>query len=162
MFERIAREPAGAVVEVRHLGFFDDPATLGETLDRHGLARVTLDSRALYAGDPSHPDAAGALHRKPDVPVLEHDGRDAAFVRLILHPDERANGPWLDEWARRAASLMGRGVDVTVIVHCPNNDRCPGFAVDFHERLRAACREGAVAVPPPLPDWPVPQQGSLL
>ena len=162
VFERVAREPAGAVVEVRHLGFFDDPATLGGTLDRHGFARVTLDSRALYAGDPSHPKAAAALHKKPDVPVLDHDGRASAFVRLILHPDERVNGPWLDEWAARVADLIGEGVAVTMIVHCPDNDPCPAFAADFHERLRAACRERAIAVPAPLPPWPVPQQGSLL
>ena len=161
-FERVAREAPGAVVEVRSLAFFEDPATLGGTLDRHGFGRVTLDSRPLYAGGPAHPKAEAAFHRKPDVPVLEHDGRDTAFVRLILHPEARVNDPWLDEWAGRTAALLGRGVAVTMIVHCPDNDPCPGFAADFHGRLRAACAAAAVEPPPPLPDWPVPQQGSLL
>lgn len=161
-FERVAREAPGAVVEVRNLAFFEDAATLGQTLDRYGFGRVTLDSRALYAGDPTHPKAAGALHKKPDVPVLDHDGRATAFVRLILHPDARTNVPWLDEWAGRTAALLAEGVTVTMIVHCPDNDPCPDFAADFHERLRVACAGGAVPTPEPLPRWPVPQQGSLL
>ena len=162
VFERVAAEGRGATVEVRSLAHFEDPSTLESVLDRHGFGRVTLDSRALYAGDRTHPDVANALHKKPDVPVPGHDGRDTAFVRLILHPDERVNGPWLDEWADRTAALIGRNVATTMIVHCPNNDLCPGFAADFHERLRVACAGASVTAPPPLPDWPVPQQGSLL
>lgn len=161
VFERVA-EAGTALVEVRDPALFAHPERLAPILDRHGFSRAMLDSRALYAGDPTHPDVAAALHKKPDLPVLEHDGRALALVRLILHPDPATNSPYLDEWAGRAAALIGAGVDLTMMIHCPENGWCPPFAADFHARLRTACEAAGVAVPPALPSWPVPTQGSLL
>ena len=105
----------------------------------------------------------------PRLRVLETIHRESlapdrpAFVRLVLHPDDRWNGPWLDHWALRIAALLARGVDAWMMIHCPNNLYCPTQARDFHERLRA--RLGSLApapLPPPWParEYPIPEERS--
>ncbi len=146
-------------VEVRHPRFFTNPELLEPLIERHGCGRVTLDSRPLYGGDPDHPDVVDALHEKPDVPVLDAVYNDLAFVRLILHPDARYNGPCIEEWADRVARCLGRGQSVYMMIHCPNNLHCPPFARDFHEALR---RRPGMQRLPGLAPWPLPQQATLL
>ena len=157
LFARLA-ETHRCVVEVRHPVFFDEPERLEPLLERYRFGRVMLDTRAIYRGDLSHPDVAGAAHRKPDVPLLETVYAGLAFVRLVLHPDNRDNDRWIDDWVERAATMIERGEDAHVMVHCPNNLHCAEQARTFHERLRA--RLGGARVPE-LPPWPVPQQDSL-
>jgi uncharacterized protein YecE (DUF72 family) len=147
------------VLEVRHPAFFADPGLLEEVLDAHGLGRVVLDSRPLYQGDRSHPEVARALHEKPDVPVDPRVTNGLAFLRLILHPDEASNEPWLKAWAGHVAGYLRGGVETWVMIHCPNNGRCPALAERFHALLRG--QPGMDALPD-LPPWPLPQQGTLL
>lgn len=145
-------------VEVRHPAFFEEPALLEDTLDSIGAGRVMLDSRPLYEGDLEHPEVQQALHEKPDVPVLPAVSNGIALVRLILHPDLGSNDPYLDEWAERCAVWLDEGIDVYMMIHCPNNLHCPPLALDFHDRLRS---QAGGARPPPLPGWPVPSQQGL-
>jgi uncharacterized protein YecE (DUF72 family) len=144
-------------VEVRHRAFFDDPAPLASLLDNYGFGRVVLDARPLYRGDVSHPEVAEALHQKPDLPVLTDVANNLAFVRLVLHPDPQYNDRYIDEWASRVAGYLEAGHATIMTIHCPNNLHCPKFALQFHDALRVhrPCL-------PPLPDWPIPQQQSLI
>jgi uncharacterized protein YecE (DUF72 family) len=146
------------VVEVRHPEFFERPALLSTLLDRYGLGRAVLDSRALYAGDADHPDVVAARHEKPDLPVQPQARNGIAFVRLVLHPQAAGNGRYLDQWGRLTAQYLAAGQRVYVMIHCPNNQHCPELAADFHARLRRQHRPDLA----PLPPWPVPEQGSLL
>ena len=118
-----------------------------------------LDSRPLYQGDRSHPEVARALHEKPDVPVDPAVTNGLAFLRLILHPEESSNEPWLREWAGHVAGYLRDGIETWVMIHCPNNAHCPALAQRFHALLRA---EPGMSALPELPPWPVPQQGTLL
>ncbi len=145
------------VVEVRHPEFFAEPARLEPLLDALNAGRVSMDTSALYGGDPDHPEVRAALHEKPDVPVLEGSYHRMTFARLVLHPDGR-NEPQLEAWAERAAAALRADEDVRVMIHCPNNLHCPPFARQFHERLAARLGGDAGALKP----WPVPEQGSLL
>ena len=147
------------VLEVRHPAFFTQPEILDDTLERYGLGRVVLDSRALYEGDRSHPEVLEALHEKPDLPVRPVIYNDLSFTRLILHPDRVSNGPYLHEWAERIAAHLAERVPSWIMIHCPNNGHCPELALRFHRILQAR-----VAAPglPDLPPWPVPQQAALL
>ncbi len=147
------------VLEVRHPAFFEDPGTLAEILEAHNLGRVILDSRPLYQGDRSHPEVREALHEKPDVPVDPRVASGPAFLRLIFHPDEASNEPWLREWAGHVAGYLARGIETWVMIHCPNNGRCPALAERFHELLRS---QPGMTDLPSLPPWPLPQQGTLL
>ena len=156
----LARLPDGTphVLEVRHPRFFEEPRMLEPLLDRHGSGLVTLDTRALYGGDLTHPDVVGALHEKPDLPVLGREANGLLFLRLVLHPQAIYNGATLDDWATRVAGLLDSDVTVYAMIHCPNNLYCPGFAREFHDRLRARAPENTLA---PLPPWPAPQQAGL-
>ncbi len=158
LFKRLSADHQH-VLELRHPAFFSEPEILDETLHRHRLGRVVLDSRPLYEGDRSHPEVLEALHEKPDLPVRAVVYNDLSFTRLILHPDRVSNGPYLHEWAERSAAHLAEGVQSWVMIHCPNNGHCPELALRFH-RILQAC----VAAPglPDLPPWPVPQQAALL
>ncbi|MEO0996436.1 MAG: DUF72 domain-containing protein [Pseudomonadota bacterium] len=147
------------VIEVRHPAFFEEPEQLESTLQRHGAGRVILDPRPIHQGDRRHPDVLAALHQKPDVPVFAETYNGVSLIRLILHPDVVSNGRYLDEWSRRVAGFLRRGITVYAMIHCPNYLHCPPFAADFHERLR---REQGMSGLPELPHWPVPLQGDLL
>lgn len=146
------------VIEVRHPQFFERPELLEPLIEEFGLGRVMLDSRPIYDGDRGHPEVLDALHEKPDLPVLDDVYGGIAFVRLILHPDIDSNGPWIDEWVRRSDRWLRDGIELYMMIHCPNNLHCPPLAEGFHNGLREALGDAL----PPLPPYPVPQQGSLL
>lgn len=157
LFARLA-EVHRCVAEVRHPAFFEEPERLEPMLARHGFGRAMLDTRAIYRGDLGHHDVVNAAHRKPDVPVLDTVYSGLAFARVVLHPDNRDNDPWIDDWVTRAATMIERGDETTIIIHCPNNLYCTEQARTFHERLRARL---GVAKVPELPPWPVPRQEAL-
>lgn len=159
LFDRL---PGGHryVVEVRHPAFFRAPERLCELLDRHGMGRVTLDARPIYGGQRDHPEVLAAQHEKPDLPVLPEVSNGLAFIRLVLHPDPVHNGPCLDAWVSHVARYLLEGYETYFMVHCPNNLHCPGFASEFHERLRAHGNlAGQLA---PLAPFPVPRQQALI
>lgn len=147
------------VIEFRHPALFRDPDRVESLLSEFNLGRVMLDSRPIYEGDRSHPEVLDALHEKPDVPVLDEVYNDHAFIRLILHPDIDSNSRYLAEWADRCAGYLEKGQEVSMMIHCPNNQHCPALAEDFYGRLRASVGETELA---PMPSWPVPQQSSLI
>jgi uncharacterized protein YecE (DUF72 family) len=147
------------VIEVRDRQLFDEPERLEPLIEEFRLGRVMLDSRPIYEGDRAHPEVLDALHEKPDVPVLDTVYNGIAFVRLILHPDIGSNGAYIDEWVERSATYLDAGQQLYMMIHCPNNQHCPGLAETFHAGLRHR-RTGSNM--PPLPPYPVPQQASLL
>ena len=121
------------------------------------VSRLSLDTRALYAGDMNHPEVRSARHHKPKLPVSPHSDHGRVYVRLVLHPDPATNDDSLDYWAQYAAQALAAGHEITIMIHCPNNQHCPAFAREFHRRLAARNpRAGA------LPPWPLPDQPSLL
>ena len=87
----------------------------------------------------------------PDVPVLPEIAPVPILLRWVHHPEPEVNVPYRDEWIRRVAGWLGAGLDVHVMVHCPNNLHCPDQARDFHQALSRRVRLA------PLPEWTVPQ-----
>jgi uncharacterized protein YecE (DUF72 family) len=148
----VARLPDGRqhVLEVRHPVFFEQPERLEPLLERFGLGRVSMDTRALFGGDLDHPEVRAARHEKPDLPVLDRVYNELRFVRLVLHPSGQGNEAVMAAWAQRLAADVAAGRTVYMMIHCPNNLHCPPFARRFHDELR---RRSATALPP-LPDWP--------
>ena len=150
---------ARAAIEVRHPEFFATPALLHPLIERYELGRVVLDSRPIFEGDRSHPEVLEALHAKPELPVLPEIHNDLSLTRLILHPELPSNARYLNEWVERSAASIRDGIDTYMMIHCPNNLRCPPLARMFHEAL---CRQPGMEALAPLPEWQVPQQGSLI
>ncbi|MCC5884938.1 MAG: DUF72 domain-containing protein [Gammaproteobacteria bacterium] len=156
-FEMLPREHR-YLLELRHPAFFPRSDALEELAGKFGLGAVTLDSRGLYAGPADHPEVAGALHEKPNLPVSPKVRANLACVRLVLHPDWREPQPYLDFWADQVAAWLRSEVEVIVTLHCPNNLHCPEFAALFHRALRARLGEDVL---PQLAPWPVAAQPAL-
>ena len=144
------------VLEVRHPTFFAEPGRLEPLLERSGAGRVMFDSRPIYREDSQHPEVLAARHKKPDVPLLDTVYNGLGYARVVLHPEPDHNGPYVDEWLHRCESYLASGQTVYFMMHCPNNQHCPAFAADFHQRLCATVPDLA-----PLAPWPVPRQDSL-
>ena len=143
-------------LELRHPDFFTRPEAVEPLLERYGAGRVMFDSRPIYQGDREHPEVLAARHKKPDVPLLDTVYNELVYARVVLHPDYRYNGPFIEEWLHRMAQYLTAGHTVYFMMHCPNNQHCPPFARSFHEALRER-----VPHLPALASWQIPQQDSL-
>ncbi|MEM1112979.1 MAG: DUF72 domain-containing protein [Pseudomonadota bacterium] len=143
------------VLEVRHPDFFKQPALLEPLLEETGAGRVMFDSRPIYREDSQHPEVLAARHKKPDVPLLDKVYNNLVYARVVLHPEPVLNASYVAEWLARCQAYLAKGCTVYFMMHCPNNQHCPGFAKDFHHQL--ALEAGL----PSLPPWPLPQQDSL-
>ena len=127
-------------VELRHRAFFDDAALAGhcdELLAERGCDRVMMDTRALRAGDPDHPEVRSALHDKPDLPLRPEPVGRRPMVRFVGHPDAAINAPFLEEWATRLADWIARGLEPIFFVHTASNRRTPQLARELHRRIAA-------------------------
>jgi len=147
-----------SVIEVRDPRFFSQPELLEPLLERHQCGRVIMDTRPIYLGDGQHPEVLAARHEKPDLPVLDLSYNDKVFLRLVLHPDPHCNRPYVEDWVERIAAHIQCGQQPWVMIHCPNNLRCPEFAKVFHQGLMA---HPTIRRLEPLPGWSVPVQGEL-
>lgn len=137
-------------VELRHRDFFDDAALAGhadEILAERGCDRVVMDTRALRAGDPRHPEVLAALHAKPDLPLRPDPVGRRPLVRWVGHPEPAANEPYLAEWAERVAGWIDRGLEPFFFVHTASNLRTPEVARDFHARVAARAQADVGSLP---------------
>lgn len=139
--------PARLAVEVRHDGWWHEhpAARLAALLDAHGVARVLLDTRAIYDG-PDDSDAVAQERRKPRVPVVPTIHHDLTLIRFVGHPEPRRNEAYLDQWAAKVDTWLEQGATVYFFSHCPVEEQAPHNARRLH-RLLAARR-------PALPDLP--------
>lgn len=99
-FEMLPREHR-YLLELRHPAFFPRSDALEDLAGKFALGAVTLDSHALHAGPAHHPEVAGALHEKPNLPVSPSVRANLACVRLVLHPDWREPQRGLPRGQRR-------------------------------------------------------------
>lgn len=143
-------------VEVRHRDWFasEQSAWLDSLLAEHGAARITFDSRPLYAS--KAPEALLAQEKKPDVPLYAEATQPFVLIRYISDPIFEANAPYLDFWAARIGAWLSTGCEVYFFAHCPREELSPYIARALYERVQA---QSAL---PPLPwatfDQPTAQQ----
>jgi uncharacterized protein YecE (DUF72 family) len=138
-------------VELRHRAFFEDESLAShcdELLAKQGCDRVVMDTRALRAGDPTHPEVLGALHRKPNLPLRAGPIGRRPMVRFVGHPDAAANEGYLAEWAARMAGWIERRLEPIFFVHTASNLRTPAVARDLHARIAARVEVGDLPVFP--------------
>ncbi len=135
-------------VEVRHPDWFKPQPQqwLQTLLNTHGMARVLLDTRALYDG-PDDPQAT-SQRKKPNLPLQPQLTTDWTLVRWITHPEAERNSAYAFEWAQRVARWLKQGTRVYFFVHCPVEARSPSTARQFQALLAAQGQHQGIEVPP--------------
>lgn len=151
-------------VELRHPHFWSDPGVSTDgvsaghrgdkILRRHGAERILMDTRALRDGNPDHPDVAGALHKKPDLPVTPVALGGRPMLRWVGHPDPDVCRPWLERWADVVAGWLAEGREPYVMIHVPNNVHSPPLARTVHDLLRRRLATLGETEPGELPPFP--------
>ena len=145
-------------VEVRNREFFTRQGAgraLDDLLERRSCDRITLDARALYWGDPKHPDVIAARHQKPDLPVEPRALGRHPMIRFIGHPEPAANDPWLAALGDTIGGWIGEGRTPFVMVHCPNSGHVPALARRTHRLLAGKGLDVGE-----LPPWPAERGGA--
>ncbi len=128
-------------VEVRHHGFFPGgrfERPLNDALARHGVNRVLLDSRPLFAGPCRTPAEIDAFARKPRVPVRPVATATEPVVRLIGRTDPYATRAAWQQWVPKVAEWLTAGLQPFVFVHTPDNVDSLWLNRAFHAEVAAA------------------------
>lgn len=148
-------------VEVRHLDYFVGGSAerpLDDLLAAHGVNRVVLDSRALFAVAPTTPVEHDAWNAKPRVPVRPVATGNQPIVRLIGRTDTEGSLADWEPWYPKIAEWIGRGLRPHVFAHTPDNLDAPMLAQSVWERINAAMAPDAPALAPlPTPRRPAEQ-----
>jgi len=145
----LARWPAGisCAVEVRHREFFhkgDAEKALNQMLITHGVDRVMLDVRPLFATPAGNrPGLRQAQSEKPKVPLHVLSTSSSPLVRFIGHDDHALNQRYFTPWIERLALWINQGKTPYLMVHTPDNREAPELARCLYARLRDHC-----ALPP--------------
>ena len=125
-------------VEVRHPAFFakgDEERALNQGLRARKLARVVLDSRALFSATPDCESTIDAQRKKPRLPVHVLPGEVAPVIRYVGHPDLQANRLFLAPWVERVVCWIEAGKQPYVFIHMPDNGDALALAALWHDML---------------------------
>lgn len=121
-------------VEVRHLNFFsgDDERRLNDVLFAHGVERVVLDSRAVFAGPRVTPAEHEAFANKPRVPARAVALGQTPIVRFIGQTDPSANPAFWAPWIDTVERWLHDGRSPIVFIHTPDNIAALELAHQFY------------------------------
>nr|WP_297400044.1 DUF72 domain-containing protein [uncultured Marinobacter sp.] len=131
--------PLTCAVEVRHSAFFakgNAETALNRGLRERDIARVCLDSRALFTAAPDSETTRDAQRKKPRVPVHLLPVDAPPVVRYVGHPDLETNRPFLAPWIERAAAWIEEGKRPFIFMHMPNKGDALSLAALWNELLR--------------------------
>lgn len=115
--------PLKCTVEVRNSAFFskgEAERILNRGLRERTIARVCMDSRALFAAIPNNDITIDAQRKKPRVPVHLLPSDAAAVIRYIGHPDLEANRRYLAPWVERVGIWIEQGQCPYFFLHMPD------------------------------------------
>ena len=131
-------------VEVRHAEFAAGGTAehrLHDLLRRHGVDRIILDSRPLFAAAPVTPAEREAWDRKPRLAVRPVALGWEPVVRIIGNSDPHDTIARWEPWIPKVASWLAEGRHPTVFLHTPDNLLSPPLARRFHADVAAAFTE---------------------
>ncbi|MDP4547114.1 DUF72 domain-containing protein [Marinobacter sp. MDS2] len=126
-------------VEVRNPAFFakgEEEKALNQGLRQRKLARVCMDSRAVFSAIPDNDVIVDAQRKKPRVPVHLLPSDAPPVIRYIGHPDLETNRDFLAPWVTRVKSWLESGVQPYVFMHMPDNAHAVALAELWTELLR--------------------------
>lgn len=152
--------PLTCSVEVRHSAFFgkgDAERALNRGLRERNIARVCLDSRALFAAAPDSEATRDAQRKKPQVPVHLLPTDAPGVIRYVGHPELEANRHFLAPWVERVGAWIEEDKRPFVFMHMPEKGDALSLAGLWSELLNKRVRR---AEPLSL-DEKQPQMGLL-
>jgi len=126
-------------VEVRNPMFFakgEEEKALNQGLRQRKLARVCMDSRALFSAIPDNDVVVDAQRKKPRVPVHLLPCEAPPVIRYIGHPDLETNREFLVPWVKRVKGWLESGIRPYVFMHMPDNAHAIALAELWTEMLR--------------------------
>ncbi len=141
-------------VEVRHRDFeADGPAEreVNDLLHRHGVDRVLIDTRALFAAPPKTREEHEAWENKPRLAVRPVATAADPVVRFIGQSNAEATAHHWQPWVAKVAAWIEQGRRPHVMIHTPDNRLAPELNRRFHCEVAAR-----VPTLEPLPDPPPP------
>ncbi|HEY9877775.1 MAG TPA: DUF72 domain-containing protein [Leptolyngbyaceae cyanobacterium] len=142
------RQQFPIAVEVRHIGWFQEPITtrLNQMLSALGVGRVLLDTRPIYEGValPEDDPQLNSERKKPKVPLQPEVTAPFTLIRYISHPDFDQNEPYFQEWVPRLKQWLEAGTEIYFFAHCPIEERSPAIARHIYHQLQ---QEGAILPP---------------
>jgi len=153
----LPRHGWGWAVEVRHHQFFPGGTAerpLNDLLARHGVNRVLLDSRPLFAGPCQTVAEQEAFKSKPRVGVRPVATADQPLIRLIGQSNRDATEQHWQQWLPKVAEWLESGLRPFVFIHTPDNVDSPWLNRRFHAQVRE--RLGPGPGPPRLEPLPSP------
>ncbi len=127
-------------VEVRHMAFFNKSAeekALNQLLATHQADRVVMDTRALFACDPSQYSAAERTlitevqAKKPRVPTHVIATGNAPIVRFVGHQNINQNAQYYQPWITKIKAWLDAGKNPSIFFHMPDNKDAPWLAAAF-------------------------------
>lgn len=140
-------------VEPRHPAFAargTHEAEFDAVLRDHGVDRVIIDTRALFAGPQATAAEIEGFRRKPRLGVRPVATGDTPIVRFVGQTDVAANEPFWRRWLEPLARWVGEGRRPIFFAHTPDNLDAPLLARTVHAALRDTI-DGLAPLPDPPP-----------
>ncbi|GAA0853460.1 DUF72 domain-containing protein [Aliiglaciecola litoralis] len=129
-------------IEMRHLDWFDkgqNERWLNRLLESHGVNRVILDTRGLFAcKTPQDTLVMEVQTKKPKLPTHAVATSNRPIVRFVGHPTLAKNREFLAPWVDKIAQWLAQDLQPYVFFHMPDNAQAPWLAALFFEELKIA------------------------
>ncbi len=140
-------------LEVRHPVFFQkgsEEQQLNQLLARHGIDRVSLDSRALFSARPDSHVMIDAQQKKPKLPVHAVATGQRPIIRFIGRMEAEQNEVYWQPWLAKIPQWVAEGRKPIMFIHTPDNLQAPAHARLFHQQLSRLVKDSGE-----LPAFPV-------
>ncbi|WP_409584617.1 DUF72 domain-containing protein [Vibrio owensii] len=126
-------------VEVRHMAFFskgEEERALNQWLLESGIDRIIMDSRPVFAAQPTTEAVIDAHQKKPRVPVHAIATAKHPMIRFIGHPDMDDNLRFFEPWLSKLPMWIEQGIQPYLMIHTPDNVLAPKLAEKLYKQLQ--------------------------
>lgn len=137
-------------VEVRHPAFFekgDAEVALNRLLLKHGVNRIMMDTRGLFACADDDGLIGEVKQKKPRLPVNVIATGQRPVIRFVGHPEIAENAGYLRPWMQKLSTWLDQGKQPFMFFHMPDNGQAPLLARQFFRQWPQAGIDVALSCP---------------
>lgn len=130
---------AGLGVEVRNMIFFnkrEEERLFNQWLIEKNINRIIMDSRPVFAAEPSSAAVIDAQQKKPKVPVHAISTSSNPMIRFIGHPNLEQNVLFFKPWISKLPEWIAEGKQPYLMIHTPDNIQAPELAEKLYTQLQ--------------------------